>query len=87
MFCKVTELVTEADHAGWTVEDLKPYIHHIIDIFGFERLMWGSGWPVCLLAATYEQTLQSTLEAIGSMNKTERLLFLGENSKSFYGLQ
>jgi L-fuconolactonase len=87
IFCKVSELVTEANHASWTVEDLKPYIHHIIDVFGFERLMWGSGWPVCLLAATYGQTLQSTLEAIGPMNEAERLLFLGENANLFYGLQ
>ena len=87
LFCKVSELVTAADHTSWTVEDLKPYIHHAIDVFGFERLMWGSGWPVCLLAATYGQTLQSTLEAIGPMNEVERSLFLGENASLFYGLE
>ena len=45
-------MVTEADHEQWTTEDLKPYFHHVVDKFGLDRVMFGSDWPVCLIAAT-----------------------------------
>ncbi len=86
IFCKVSALVTEADHSNWTVEDLKPYVQHASCAFGIERLMWGSDWPVCLLAASYERVLESSLEAMGPLDPRERALFLGENAHSFYGL-
>ncbi len=85
IFCKVSALVTEADHSSWTVEDLKPYVQHALRVFGIERLMWGSDWPVCLLAASYEQVIESSLEAIGPLDSRERALFLSENARAFYG--
>lgn len=51
--CKFSALVTEAN-PGWIVEDLKPYADHVFDVFGPERVMWGSDWPVCRLAASYD---------------------------------
>ena len=86
VFCKVSALVTEADHSHWTVENLKPYVHHTLEIFGIERLMWGSDWPVCLLAASYNRVIESTLDAMGPLNTKERALFLRDNSRAFYGL-
>ena len=86
IFCKVSALATEANHSNWTVEDLKPYVQHASCAFGIERLMWGSDWPVCLLAASYERVMESSLEAMGSLNPREKALFLGENARSFYGL-
>lgn len=53
VMCKVSGLVTEADHARWTADDLERYLDHVFALFGPERLMWGSDWPVCLLAADY----------------------------------
>lgn len=53
LMCKVSGLVTEADHARWTADDLERYLDHVFASFGPERLMWGSDWPVCLLAADY----------------------------------
>lgn len=53
LMCKVSGLVTEADHARWTPDDLERYLDHVFTVFGPERLMWGSDWPVCLLAADY----------------------------------
>jgi L-fuconolactonase len=53
LMCKVSGLVTEADHARWTADDLERYLDHVFALFGPERLMWGSDWPVCLLAADY----------------------------------
>lgn len=53
VFCKVSGLVTEADHARWTPADIERYLLHVLEIFGSDRLIWGSDWPVCLLAADY----------------------------------
>ncbi len=67
--CKVSGLVTEADHHRWTAEDLKPYIDHVIECFGFDRLMYGSDWPVACQASDYPrwvETLGNALEALGA---------------------
>ncbi|MFE0534341.1 amidohydrolase family protein [Streptomyces nigra] len=58
--CKLSGMVTEADHARWTVEDLRPYADTVLDAFGPARLMYGSDWPVCTLAASYGQVLAAT---------------------------
>lgn len=55
VWCKVSGLVTEADHAAWTAEDIAPYLDHLLECFGPERLIFGSDWPVCTLAAAYDQ--------------------------------
>ena len=81
VYCKVSGMVTEADHANWSVDDLKPYVSHVLDQFGIDRLMWGSDWPVCLLAASsYEQVLHAALEAIGPLSDDDRAKFLGRNA-------
>ena len=51
VYCKISGMVTEADHTNWKVDDLKPYVSHIADIFGTDRIMFGSDWPVCLIAS------------------------------------
>ncbi|UCF98983.1 MAG: amidohydrolase family protein [Spirochaetaceae bacterium] len=84
--CKISELVTQADWSAWRDEDLKPYIEHALDCFGPDRLMWGSGWPVCLLAAGFEQTLGSTLAGLGSMSETELEKIFRENARRFYDI-
>jgi L-fuconolactonase len=86
VYCKLSGLVTEADHARWTADDLRPYVQHVVKCFGFERIMWGSDWPVCLLAASYDRVLSSTLEAIGTMTVEQRTRFLRSNASRFYGL-
>ena len=50
-------MVTEADWSTWTVADLQPYVDRVLDVFGPDRLMFGSDWPVCLLAAGYDEVL------------------------------
>ncbi len=87
VYCKVSGMVTEADMADWGVEDLKPYVSHVIKQFGFDRLMFGSDWPVCLLAGTYDQVLEATLAAAGSISDAERAALMGANATSFYGLE
>jgi L-fuconolactonase len=51
--CKLSGMVTEADHATWSPASLVPYVKHVINVFGVDRVMFGSDWPVCLLAAEY----------------------------------
>lgn len=66
--CKLSGLVTEANHDSWTPEDLKPYVATVLEIFGPERCLFGSDWPVCLLAASYDQvvgTLRGLLLDLG----------------------
>jgi L-fuconolactonase len=57
VFCKVSGMVTEADFKGWKTEDFNPYLQTVLEAFGTDRLMFGSDWPVCLVAAQYEQVL------------------------------
>jgi L-fuconolactonase len=67
--CKLSGMVTEADLAAWTVEDLRPYADVVLDAFGPDRLMFGSDWPVCGLAATYAQVLDAARELVGSPDR------------------
>ena len=86
VYCKVSGMVTEADHANWEVDDLRPYVEHVREQFGMDRLMFGSDWPVCLLASSYRRVFDAAIEAIGPMTEQERASFLGGNAKQFYRL-
>ena len=57
--CKLSGLVTEADHAQWTPSHLAPYVEHVLEMFGEDRVMFGSDWPVCLLAASYAEVVNA----------------------------
>jgi predicted TIM-barrel fold metal-dependent hydrolase len=74
--CKVSGLVAYADPKKWTAEDLRPYVDHVIACFGWDRVLFGSDWPVCTLSASYQQwveTLQSITKNPGEAN--QRKLF------------
>jgi L-fuconolactonase len=86
MMCKVSGMVTEADHHGWTHEDLKPYIAHVLGMFGWDRLMYGSDWPVCLLAGTYPKVIEATRSGLASLRPHEKAAVFGGNAVRFYGL-
>src|SRR5688500_3511806 len=62
--CKLSGLVTEADHAKWTLADLRPYIDHVVDCFGFDRLMFGGDWPVSTQAAEYPRWVATLDDAL-----------------------
>lgn len=70
VYCKVSGLITELPEGSWTPNDLKPAIEIAMKLFGFERLMFGSDWPVCLRASTYRQVL-SALQAVWAQSGTE----------------
>ncbi|MEU6999547.1 amidohydrolase family protein [Nonomuraea sp. NPDC046570] len=82
VYAKVSGLVTEADQANWTVEDLRPYVEHAVEVFGPERLMAGSDWPVALLASDYRTVWEVTAALLGG---TDRDQVLGGTAVRFYG--
>ncbi len=87
MMCKVSGMVTEADHGGWTVEDLRPFVAHVAGMFGWDRLMYGSDWPVCLLAGSYERVVGAARTLFGHMRPHEQAAVFGGNAARFYGLE
>jgi L-fuconolactonase len=70
-YAKLSGLVTEADWTTWTPADLRPYVLTAIDLFGPDRLMFGSDWPVCLLAASYQQVVDALTAALGGLSAAE----------------
>jgi len=87
VFCKLSGIVTEADWKQWKSNDLKPYLDVVFDAFGGERLMFGSDWPVCLLAATYRQVKQIIDEYVKGFSQTDKEKIFGGNAARFYGLK
>lgn len=85
-FCKLSGLVTEA-RADWTTSDLRPVVHHLLQTFGAERLIWGSDWPVCLLASSYERWVETTEDLVIGLSPTQRDAVLGGNAARAYKLR
>ncbi|GIJ22436.1 amidohydrolase family protein [Micromonospora lutea] len=69
---KVSGLTTEVPRSPWTVEDLRPAVDHAIDVFGPQRLMYGSDWPVCLLATSYPRWIEAVTELLGGLDPSDR---------------
>lgn len=83
--CKVSGLVTEADWEHWRPEDFKPYLDVVFETFGVDRLMFGSDWPVCLLAASYADVVQIVADYIRNFSEVDREKIFGLNAARFYG--
>lgn len=86
VYCKVSGLVTEASLTDWKPEELYPYLEVVLDAFGPDRLMYGSDWPVCLLAAGYEQQLEVVESFFSRLSAGERRRIEGLNAMDFYQL-
>lgn len=87
VWCKVSGLVTEADWSRWRPEDFHPYLDVVFEAFGPQRLMFGSDWPVCLLAASYERVVQLIHDYAACLSVDERDKLFGGNALRFYGLK
>lgn len=85
-YCKFSALVTEAN-AGWSVEDLRPYADHIFRVFGAERVMWGSDWPVCQLRASYGDWRAAAQELTAHLGAAAKARIYGGTAAEFYGLE
>jgi L-fuconolactonase len=84
--CKLSGLVTEASWRGWQREDFTPYLETALDAFGPERLMIGSDWPVCLVAAEYADVARIATDFIAKLSATEQEAIRGGTATRFYGL-
>ena len=88
IYCKISGMVTEADHRNWTPEDLRPYVAHVLDVFGLDRVMFGSDWPVALLvASSYGDVVNALRTVVGPLlgRDGHRRLF-HDNGAKFYGI-
>lgn len=84
--CKISGMVTEGDWKGWKKEDFFPYLDVIATAFGADRIMYGSDWPVCQLAASYNQQLSLVQDYFSSVGETENEKIFGGNAIKFYNL-
>ncbi|MEQ8965862.1 MAG: amidohydrolase family protein [Azospirillaceae bacterium] len=88
IYCKLSGMVTEADHAAWSPDDLRPYVAHVLDVFGPDRVMFGSDWPVALLAAQgYGEIVNALRSVIGPLlDADEHRKLFHDNAARFYGV-
>jgi L-fuconolactonase len=87
VWCKVSGMVTEADWRSWTVADLRPYVDVVLEAFGPARLLFGSDWPVCLLAASYDRVVAAAHELLAGLSRDEQARVFGGTATEVYGLQ
>jgi len=87
VYCKLSGLVTEADWKNWKPEDFTPYLDVVLDAFGPDRLMFGSDWPVCLLAANFGQVKQIVEDYVRGFTVEQKENIFGGNAIRFYGLK
>ena len=87
VYCKVSGMATEADWGSWTPQILRPYFDCVLDCFGPKRLMFGSDWPVCLVAAEYGRWVETVDSFVGELGDAERARVWGETAIEAYGLK
>jgi L-fuconolactonase len=86
VWCKVSGLVTEADHTAWTPDDVERYLDHVLAVFGPERLIWGSDWPVCLLAASYDRVVDLVADWVARSCPDAEAEIFGGNALRAYAI-
>ena len=86
VMCKLSGLVTEVRDASWDVKLLRPYVEHALHVFGPERLMFGSDWPVCLLKSDYHRWVSAVSELLSPLSHDERDQIFFRNAARFYGI-
>ncbi len=86
VYCKISGMVTEADWVMWKESDFTPYIDAVVEAFGVQRLMYGSDWPVCLVAAEYAQVFSIVQNYFATYSKNEQEFIFGGTARRFYKL-
>jgi L-fucono-1,5-lactonase len=84
--CKLSGMVTEADWEEWQPADLAPYVDHVLAVFGPRRVLFGSDWPVCLLAASYDRVVETDRELLGGLSEAESAAVFGDTATEVYRL-
>jgi L-fuconolactonase len=85
--CKVSGMLTEADWHAWLTADFRPYLDVVFHTFGTGRLMYGSDWPVCLLAGGYKRWIEIIEVYTSTLSQNEQDKFWGDNAVKFYDLK
>ena len=86
VMCKISGMVTETEKYKWNQTDFIPFLDTVTNAFGVDRLLFGSDWPVCLLAASYEEVIKINNEYFKGFSKEERDKIFGENALRIYNL-
>ena len=86
MFCKLSGMITEADWENWKPEDLRPFVEPALEFFGPHRCMFGSDWPVCELAGSYDQVHSALQQIVGPLSESEKNAIFCQTASQFYGL-
>ncbi len=86
VYCKVSGMVTEADYKKWQPAHFTPYLDVVVEAFGMKRLLFGSDWPVCEVAASYGQMIGIVEDYFANFSLTEKNQFFNQNASSFYNL-
>lgn len=86
VYCKLSGMVTEANWTGWKPSDFTFYIHHLLEVFGPERLLFGSDWPVCLLGGSYGEVVDLLESHLGNLSVAEQQAIWGGNAERIYKL-
>jgi L-fuconolactonase len=86
VWCKLSGLATEADHANWTAADLRPYIEHVINCFGFDRVVFGGDWPVSTQATDYPRWVATVDDSLKGASADELQRLYVRNAEAFYRL-
>lgn len=84
--CKISGMVTEADYLQWQPANFTPYLDVAVEAFGTSRLLYGSDWPVCLVAADYNQQLSIVENYFAGFSSDEKMAIMGGNARKFYNL-
>ena len=87
VYCKLSGMVTEANWHNWKQEDFLPYIETVFEAFGTTRIMFGSDWPVCQVAATYHEVYNIADQYVSKLSADEQNNFWGNNAATFYQLK
>ena len=86
VYCKLSGMTTEADYNNWTPEQIEPYMQLVLDAFGAQRILFGSDWPVCLVAGNYTKTKELVTNFIAKLSSEEQAAIMGGNAMQFYNL-
>ena len=86
LYCKISGIVTEADWYNWKPEHFNVYIDTVVEAFGTDRILYGSDWPVCLVAASYDQVINIVKNYFANFSPDEQAAFFGGNAIKFYKL-
>lgn len=86
VYCKLSGMTTESDYKTWTAAQIKPYMQLVLEAFGANRILFGSDWPVCLVAGNYTKTKELVTNFIAKLSSEEQAAIMGANAMQFYNL-